>query len=199
MSRSITEYLFHQTFFLLKNSETNFFYIEPRTVSWMQLWQMHFVSLWKFSAVLWILPWLSRENRSGLHGEKQTQMIFLVQALKFYGTAALWSVKGQGLDMPKLHSTTMVKTRILYHSTTSSEHTFTQSSFLVSTKTFHFPNSKGKSNCWQNGPFALYWPHLNKHPQSPHTTFTAGLPHSIQILLGESTMSSLIQQNACPI
>lgn len=165
----------------------------------MQLWQMHFVSLWKCSLFCESFHGCREKNRSGLHGEKQTQMIFLVQALKFYGTAALWNVRGQGLDMPELHSTTMVKTTILYHSTTSSEHTFTQSSFLVSTKTFHFPNSKGKSNCWQNGPFALDWPHLNKHPQSPHTTFTAGLPHSIQILLGESTMSSLIQQNACPI
>lgn len=57
------------------------------------------------------------KNKSTLHGEKQTQMISLVQALKFYGTAALRSVKGQSLDMPELQVTTMVQTTISYQST----------------------------------------------------------------------------------
>ena len=36
-------------------------YIKPRTVSWMQFMEMHFVSLRKCAAVLWISPWFLRE------------------------------------------------------------------------------------------------------------------------------------------
>lgn len=49
------------------------------------------------------------------------------------------------------------------------QHTFTWSkSSFVSKNKISFPKSKWKRNCWQHGPFTLYWPHLNKHPPSPH-------------------------------
>lgn len=43
------------------------------------------------------------KTRSTWHGEKQTQMISLVQALKFYGSAALRSLRGQSPDAAELY------------------------------------------------------------------------------------------------
>lgn len=39
-------------------------------------------------------------NKSIQRGEKLAQMNSMVGALKFYGAAALASIRGQGLDMP---------------------------------------------------------------------------------------------------
>lgn len=95
--------------------------------------------------------------------ETQTQMIPSVQALKFYGPAALWSVTGQNLDMPKLHSTTLARAAILYQSSTCST-TWRTLARTTSSLGCKFQKSKWKSSCWQHEPFTLYWPHLNKHP-----------------------------------
>lgn len=153
----------------------------------------------KMFAVLWILPWLSREKQKWSAWRETNPDDFFSP-----GFEVLWYCSSMERQRARSGHARVAFDNYgkdhnfisLYHKLWTHIHTI---KFFSIYKTFHFPNSKGKSNCWQNGPFALDWPHLNKHPQSPHTTFTAGLPHSIQILLGESTMSSLIQQNACPI
>lgn len=161
-------------------------------VSWMQFLEMHFVSLWKWSAVLWIPPWFSREKQKYSAWRETDPDDFFSP-----GFEVLWYCSFVEHQRAKPgHAWVASDNYGTDHNFISinSGHTFTWStSSLASKNKISFLKSKWKCNCWQHGPFTLYWPHLNKHPPSSHTTFTARLPHPIQILLGESTMSSLIQ------
>ena len=146
---------------------------------------MHFVSLWKCAAVMWIPPWFSRAKQKYSAWRETNPDDFLspgFEVLWYCSSTEPQRARPGHAWVASVNHRTDNHFLSIYHMLW--KHINMVSKIIIISKHDFRPKVKRERTIVDL---------ILKNPHPIHTTFAACLPHPIQTMLDESPVSSLIQ------